>query len=54
VSDKTDYSPVREPAPTAEQQHERRQARTFLTGVWSFWVYALVLAGVVALVMWLV
>ena len=54
TEDKTDYSPVVEPAPPAEQQHERRQARAFLAGVWSFWLYALVIAGVVALVIWLV
>ena len=53
VSVKTDYSPVREPAPPAEQRHERRQARTFLLGAWTFWLYALAIAGVVALVIWL-
>jgi hypothetical protein len=53
MSHKTDYSPVREPAPPAEQRHERRQARTFLLGAWSFWLYALAIAGVVALVIWL-
>ena len=52
--DKTDYSPVVDPAPPAEQRHERRQARAFLAGVWSFWIYALVIAGIVALVIWLV
>ena len=52
--DKTDYSPVVEQAPPAEQRHERRQARAFLLGAWSFWLYALVIAGIVALVIWLV
>jgi hypothetical protein len=54
AEDKTDYSPVVEPAPPAEQRHERRQARAFLAGVWSFWIYALVIAGIVAVVIWLV
>jgi hypothetical protein len=54
ADDKTDYSPVVDPAPPAEQRHERRQARAFLAGVWSFWIYALVIAGIVALVIWLV
>jgi hypothetical protein len=54
ADDKTDYSPVVDPAPPAEQRHERRQARAFLVGAWSFWIYALVIAGIVALVIWLV
>jgi hypothetical protein len=54
AEDKTDYSPVVDPAPPAEQRQERRQARAFLVGAWSFWVYALVIAGIVALVIWLV
>jgi hypothetical protein len=54
VDDKTDYSPVVEPAPSAEQRHERRQARAFLAGASSFWLYALVVAGIVALAIWLV
>jgi hypothetical protein len=54
VDDKTDYSPVVEPAPPAEQRHERRQARSFLAGASSFWHYALVVVGIVALVIWLV
>ena len=53
AEDKTDYSPVVEPATPAEQRHERRQARAFLVGAWSFWLYALVIAGIVALVIWL-
>jgi hypothetical protein len=53
AEDKTDYSPVVEQAPPAEQRHERRQARAFLFGAWSFWLYALVIAGIVALVIWL-
>ncbi len=54
AEEKTDYSPVVEPAPPAEQRHERRQARAFLAGASSFWIYALVIAGIVALVIWLV
>jgi hypothetical protein len=54
ADDKTDYSPVVEPAPPAEQRHERRQARAFILGAHTFWLYALVLAGIVALVIWLV
>jgi len=51
--DKTDYSPVREPMPEAEQRHERRLARAFVFGAHSFWIYAMLLAGVIVLVIYL-
>ncbi|HWM13459.1 MAG TPA: hypothetical protein VNO56_03185 [Gaiellaceae bacterium] len=53
ADDKTDYSPVREPRPEAEQRHERRLARAFVFGAYTFWIYALLLAGVIVLVIYL-
>ena len=53
ADDKTDYSPVREPKPEAEQRHERRLARAFVFGAYSFWIYAMLLAGVIVLVIYL-
>ena len=54
MAEKTDYSPVRDPAPGPEQKRERRFARTFLLGAHSFWLYALLLAAVIVLVIYLV
>jgi hypothetical protein len=53
VTEKTDYSPVREPAPAPEQRRERRLARAFVLGAHAFWLYALLLAAVIALLIWL-
>ena len=53
ADDKTDYSPVREPMPEAETRHERRLARAFVFGAYTFWIYALLLAGVIVLVIYL-
>jgi hypothetical protein len=53
ADDKTDYSPVREPMPEAEQRHERRLARAFVFGAHTFWIYAMLLAGVIILVIYL-
>jgi hypothetical protein len=52
MPEKTDYSPVREPAPGPERRRERRFARVFVLGAHAFWLYALVVAGIVALVIW--
>jgi hypothetical protein len=53
ADDKTDYSPVREPMPEAEQRHERRLARAFVFGAHAFWIYAVLLAAVIVLVIYL-
>jgi hypothetical protein len=53
ADDKTDYSPVRDPMPEAEQRHERRLTRAFVFGAYTFWIYAMLLAGVIILVIYL-
>ena len=53
VTEKTDYSPVVEKTGDAEKRRERRKWDTFLWGAHAFWIYALVLAGIVLLVLWL-
>jgi len=51
--DKSDYSPVVEETGDAEKRRERRKWEAFLWGAHAFWIYALVLAGIVLLVLWL-
>jgi hypothetical protein len=53
VAQKTDYSPVDEPAGEAEKRRERRKFWAVFGGAHIFWLYAIALAGVVALVIWL-
>ncbi|HSK14675.1 MAG TPA: hypothetical protein VK915_00765 [Gaiellaceae bacterium] len=53
MAEKTDYSPVRERAPAPEQKRERRLTKAFVLGAHAFWLYALVVAGVIALLIWL-
>lgn len=53
MAEKTDYSPVVEQAPEPEKRRQHRFARAFVLGAHSFWIYALALAGVVALAVWL-
>ena len=53
MTEKTDYSPVVEETGDAEKRRERRKWEAFLGGAHSFWLYALVLAGIVLLVRWL-
>jgi hypothetical protein len=53
VTDKTDYSPVVDEPGEAQKRRERRKWSAFLTGAHAFWVYALVLAAIVLLVIWL-
>ena len=53
ADEKTDYSPVQERAPEAEKRHERRLARAFVFGAYTFWIYAVLLAGVIVLVIFL-
>jgi hypothetical protein len=47
VTEKTDYSPVVEEASDAEKRRERRKWWALLGGAHVFWVYALVLTGIV-------
>jgi hypothetical protein len=53
VTEKSDYSPLVEERGDAEKRHERAKWSAFLTGVHAFWIYALVVAAIVILVMWL-
>jgi hypothetical protein len=53
VDDKSDYSPVVEETGDAEMRREERKWKAFLWGAHAFWIYALVLAGIVILVLWL-
>jgi hypothetical protein len=53
MEDKTDYSPYDEPVPEAERPRRRRLFLTALGVTHAFWLYALLLAGVVLLVVWL-
>jgi hypothetical protein len=53
MAQKTDYSPVDEPAGEAAKRRERRKVWAVFGGAHIFWLYAIALAGVVALVIWL-
>jgi hypothetical protein len=53
VADKTDYSPVVEEAGEAEKRRARRKLWAVLGGAHLFWVYAIVLAAVIILVIYL-
>ena len=53
VTDKSDYSPVVEETDDAEKRREGRKWKAFLWGAHAFWIYALLLAGIVLLVLWL-
>jgi hypothetical protein len=53
VSEKTDYSPVVEEAGEAQKTRERRKWSAVLGGAHVFWIYAVVLAGIILLVIWL-
>jgi hypothetical protein len=55
VTEKTDYSPVvEESAGEAHRERARRMWMPFLAGAYGFWLYALLLAGIVILlVIWL-
>lgn len=54
VTEKPDYSPLVEKPQPAEAERERRLARPFVLGAYSFLIYALILAAIVGLVIWLV
>ncbi len=53
MPEKTDYSPVTERAPEAEERRERRTWTTFIWGFHAFWIYAVVVAGIILLVLYL-
>ena len=54
MTQKTDYSPVvEESAGEAHKERARRKWLPFLVGAHAFWIYALVLAGIVLLFLWL-
>ena len=47
MPEKTDYSPVIEESGEAERRRERRKWEALLGGAHLFWIYAVVLAGIV-------
>jgi len=53
MPDKTDYSPVEEGASEPQKQRERRLWAPFALGAWSFLIYAVVLAAIILLVIYL-
>ncbi len=53
MPEKTDYGPVTERAPEAEVKRERRAWSTVFWSVHALWIYALVLAGIIVLVIYL-
>ncbi|HET9213867.1 MAG TPA: hypothetical protein VFN93_03870 [Gaiellaceae bacterium] len=53
MAEKTDYSPVRESAPEPEKRRERRLTRAFVFGAHAFWIYAVLLAALIVLLIWL-
>jgi hypothetical protein len=53
VPEKTDYSPVTEHAPEAEAKRERRVWSTVFWSIHALWIYALVVAGIILLVIYL-
>jgi hypothetical protein len=53
MEDKTDYSPVVDEAGEAEKRRERRKWSALLGGAHAFWLYALLLAGIILLFIYL-
>lgn len=53
MTEKPDYSPVVEEPRPAEAERERRLARPFVLGAYSFLFYALIVAAIIGLVIWL-
>ena len=49
VEEKTDYSPVVEETGEAEKRRDRRKWGAFLAGAHVFWIYALILGVLLAL-----
>ena len=53
MAEKTDYSPVIEETGDAEKRRERRRWSALLGAAHAFWIYAVILAGVILLVIYL-
>jgi hypothetical protein len=53
MAEKTDYSPVVDEAGEAEKARERRKWAAVLGGAHVFWIYAVALAAVILLVIYL-
>lgn len=53
MAEKRDYSPVVEAPSEAEQRRQRRLWWALLGGAHAFWLYAIVLAGIILLVVYL-
>jgi hypothetical protein len=49
MAEKTDYSPVVDGSGEAEKRRERRKWGALLGGAHLFWIYALILAGIVVI-----
>jgi len=49
MAEKTDYSPVVEETGEAEKRRERRKWAAFFAGAHLFWIYALILGVVLAI-----
>jgi hypothetical protein len=53
MNEKTDYSPYDEPVPEAEKPRRRRIFWSVFGAAHAFWLYALLLAGIIVLVIYL-
>ncbi len=53
MPEKTDYSPVTERPPEPEAERERRTWTAFLGAAHAFWIYAVVVAAIILLVVYL-
>jgi hypothetical protein len=53
MEEKTDYSPIVEEPGEAERRRERRKWSALLGGTHAFWLYALLLAGIILLFIYL-
>ena len=53
MEEKTDYSPVVQEAGEAEKRRDRRKWSALLGGAHAFWLYALLLAGIILLFIYL-
>jgi hypothetical protein len=53
MAEKTDYSPVVEEGGEAERRRERRRWGALLAGARVFWIYAVILAGMILPVIYL-
>jgi hypothetical protein len=53
MEEKTDYSPVVEEPGEAEKRRERRKWTALIGGAHAFWLYALLLAGIILLFIYL-